>query len=126
MEHDSVCVQIHCGDGLIGIPDPPATEVINSAIALFSMSLPFQPSRVQESTIEQLATIMAANSLQRDLGRKAAIRVNVTMALLATLKVAMSETLAAPGDLRHPSVGKILSEILRVCLHVSMIYIQPS
>src|SRR5256885_2602846 len=52
------------------LPEPPATEVVNSAINLFAISLPLQPPKVQESILEQIATFLAANSLQRDPGRK--------------------------------------------------------
>ena len=105
---------MHHSDGYQDIPDPPATEVVNSAIALFAMALPLQSPKVQESMVEQLATFMTAHSLQRDPGRKAAITVNVALALLATLKVVMSETLAASGDLKTPAVVRVLSELLRV------------
>ena len=96
------------------LPDPPATEVVNSAISLFAVTLPLQSARIQESILEQLSTSLAAKSLQRDPGRKAAITVNIALALLGTLKVTMSETLAIPGDLKSPPVEKYLDELLRV------------
>ena len=96
------------------MPDPPATEVVNSAINLFAMALPLQNIKVQESMLEQLSTFLAAKSLQRDPGRKAAISVNIALALLGALKVTMSETLATPGDLKSPAVEKCLDELLRV------------
>lgn len=40
--------------------------------------------------------------------------VNTGMAILGALKVALGETLAKSGDLRHPGVEKYLQEILRV------------
>lgn len=101
-------------DGFEELPDPPATEAVNSAIGLFAVALPLQAPRVQEGVLEQLATFVSASSLQRDPGRKAAVTVNVAMALLAALKVTGSETLAAPGDLKHPAVEKILQELLQV------------
>lgn len=96
------------------LPDPPATEVVNSAIVLFAIALPLQSPKVQEGLLEQLATFLSSSSLQRDPGRKAAVTVNIAMALLGALKVAVRETLAEPGDLRQPSVEKYLEETLRV------------
>ena len=101
-------------DGFEELPDPPATEVVNSAISLFAVALPLQEPRVQEGVLEQLATFVSASSLQRDPGRKAAVTANVAMALLAALKVGGNETLAAAGDLKHPAVEKILQELLQV------------
>ena len=37
------------------------------------------------------------------------------MALLGALKVAVGETVAEHGDLKHPAVEKAIEEILRVC-----------
>lgn len=37
------------------------------------------------------------------------------MALLSALKVAVGETIAERGDLKHPTVEKSIEEILKVC-----------
>ncbi len=100
--------------GVGELPDPPATEVVNSAIAMFAVVLPLQQSRVQESALEQLSIYLSAKSLQRDPGRKAAITINITLALLGALKVSMGETSANTGDLRSPAVQKCLDDLLRV------------
>lgn len=96
------------------LPDPPPTEVVNSAITLFAIALPLQNPKVQEGVLEQMATHLSASSLQRDPGRKAAITVNAAMALLGALKVTLGETQSERGDLRHPTVERYLQEILRV------------
>ena len=96
------------------LPDPPATEVVNASIALFASALPLQSTKVQEAVLEQLATYLSSPSLQRDPGRKAAVTVNTAMALLGALKVAVGETAAEQGDLRHPTIEKCLQNILRV------------
>ena len=113
-EHDSVSLYISAIGEAQNLPEPPATEVVNSAINLFAISLPLQAPKVQESILEQIATFLAANSLQRDPGRKAAMTVNIALALLAALKVSVKETRSAPGDLRSPPVEKIMQEMLRV------------
>lgn len=102
------------------LPDPPATEVVNSAIALFAMVLPLQGPKIQESMLEQLNTFLSAKRIQRDPGRKAAITINISLAILATLKISSGETAANPGSLKSPAVEKCLEEILRV----SFIFIQ--
>ena len=91
---------------------------MNAAIALFAMALPLQDPRIQESTLEQLTTLLSAKVLQRDPGRKAAVTVNIVLALLGTLKVAMSETQAMPGNLKYPAVEKCLSELLQASIFV--------
>lgn len=101
-------------DGIEELPDPPATEVVNSAIALFAMSLPLQQPKVQESALEQLSMYISAKGLQRDPGRKAAITVNVALALLNTVKVSSNETSANSGDIKSLPVEKCLDDILRV------------
>ena len=64
--------------------------------------------------LEQLATFLSSTSLQRDPGRRAAIAVNAAMALLGLLKVAVGETIAEHGDLRHSTVERSIEETLRV------------
>ena len=96
------------------LPDPPATEVVNAAISLFAVAYPLQTPKVQEGVLEQLATFISSPSLQRDPGRRAAITTNAAMALLATLKVAVGETLAERGDIKSQTVERAIEEILRV------------
>lgn len=103
------------------LPDPPATEVTNSSIALFALALPLQTPKVQEAILEQLAGFLKSPNFQRNPGRKAAVMVNVAFALLATLKVAAGEISATAGDLRNSSVEKCFEKILKVSkagLHV--------
>ena len=114
-EHDSICLYTSSDENVENPPDPPATEVVNSAIVLFATAFPLQSSKVQEGVLAQLATFLTASSLQRDPGRKAAVAVNAAMALLSALKVTIGETIAERGDLKHPSIEKSIDEILRVC-----------
>lgn len=114
-EHDSVYVEAQDHGVAEELPDPPATEVVNSAISLFATALPLQSPKVQEGVLEQLATCLSSNSLHRNPGRKAAVTTNIALALLSVLKVAVRDTVAEPGDLRHPTVEKYLQETLHVC-----------
>ena len=115
-EHDSVYLHICRKDGDSAPPDPPATEVVNSAIALFATALPLQSPKVQEGVLEQLATFIASAAVQRDPGRRAAVTVNAAMALLGALKVAVGETLAEQGDLKHPTVERTIEELIKSLL----------
>ena len=96
------------------LADPPATEVVNAAINLFALALPLQAPKVQEGILEQIATSLSSNSLQRDPARNAAMTVNIALAFLETLRVAVRETSSEPGDLRSPPVEKLLQEMLHV------------
>ena len=112
LEHDASILYV--GNGNIpSLPDPAATEVVNLAIQLFAFVFPLTPPKVQESVLEQVTTFMAAGSLQRDLGRKAAINVNVATALLSILRVAVKETKSPPGDVTNAAVEKLIQELLR-------------
>lgn len=115
-EHDSICLYTTSEENVATLPDPPATEVVNSAIVLFATAFPLQSSKVQEGVLAQLATFLTSSSLQRDPGRKAAVAVNTAMALLSALKVTVGETIAERGDLKHPSIEKTIDEMLRVRL----------
>lgn len=96
------------------LPDPPATEVTNSAIALFAIVFPSQSPKIQEFALEQLTTLMSAGSLQRTPGRRAAIVINTALALLGATKVAGGELPAESGDLKHPAIEKALQGLLQV------------
>ncbi|KAM9885408.1 hypothetical protein VDGL01_00491 [Verticillium dahliae] len=113
LEHDASLLYIANNTTDSGAPDPPATEVINMAIQLFAFVFPLTPAKVQESILEQIKTFMSAGSLQRDPGRKAAINVNVCLAIHSTLRVAAKETQAPSGDVTTLAVEKLLQEMLR-------------
>lgn len=94
------------------LPQPPATEVVNAAIELFAITLPLQAPKVQESSVEQMATLLSAHSLSRNPGRKAAMTVNIAMALFHVLRVAVETN--SPGNLKNPATEKIMQELLQV------------
>ncbi|KAJ9642042.1 hypothetical protein H2199_005257 [Coniosporium tulheliwenetii] len=123
-EHDSISLYLSQTDKSSDFSDPPATEVVNAAITLFAISLPLQAPKVQESILEQMSSFLSASSLQRDQLRKTAIMVNITMALLATLKVAAKEAPVAPGDVRSPAVERAMQELLHAVITHSDQYIR--
>ncbi|KAL2752679.1 hypothetical protein ACRALDRAFT_1077843 [Sodiomyces alcalophilus JCM 7366] len=113
LEHDASLLYIGGSSSGPEAPDPPATEVINMAIQLFAFVFPLTPAKVQESVLEQIKTFMSAGSLQRDPGRRAAMNVNVSLAVLSTLRVATKETGAPPGDVSNIAVERLLQDMLR-------------
>ena len=114
IEHDSVLLY-YCREGDTMAADPPATGVVNAAIDLFSVAVPLHAPRVQESTVEELATYLSSHTLQRNPGRRAAMTVNVAVALYHALKVAVKETDFDAGGISN-ATDKILQELLQVCL----------
>ncbi|KAK2747103.1 hypothetical protein FQN57_002358 [Myotisia sp. PD_48] len=121
-EHDATLLYFAKSANLVNLPDPPTTEVVNSAIELFSVALPLQSPKVQESSLEHIAAMLSTHSLIRNPGRKAAMIANVGLALLCTLQVAVHETPSLPGNLKHPATEKLLQELIRNCV-VSTDYI---
>lgn len=90
--------------------------MVNAAINLFAICLPLQTPKVQESILEQISSFLSANSLQRDPARKAAMIINIALALLSALKVAVKETRSASGDLKGPAVEKVMQDLIHVCI----------
>ncbi|OAA33076.1 HEAT repeat protein [Moelleriella libera RCEF 2490] len=113
LEHDASMLYIGGVDEMAIRPDPPATEVINNAIQLFAFAFPLTPSKVQESVLEQIKTFASAGMLQRDTGRKAAISVNVALAILLSMKVAVKETRSPSGSISNLAVERLLQDIVR-------------
>ncbi|KAI5290450.1 hypothetical protein KEM54_001512 [Ascosphaera aggregata] len=112
-EHDSVWLYAQSGDESLSMPDPPSTGVVNAAIELFSVSLPLQHPKIQESTIEQIAALLSAHSLNRNPGRKAAMTVNIAVTLLYSLRVAVNQSAAATGgNYKNLAAQKIMQELL--------------
>ncbi|KEZ42926.1 hypothetical protein SAPIO_CDS5372 [Scedosporium apiospermum] len=114
LEHDASLLYIGDLDGgPAAPPDPPMTEVVNLAIQLFAFVFPLTPAKVQESILEQIKTFSSAGPLQRDPGRKAAINVNVSAAILSTLRVAAKETNAPSGDITNVAVERLIQDTIR-------------
>ncbi|KAL3471801.1 armadillo-type protein [Aspergillus californicus] len=110
-EHDSVLLySARQGDCLSA--DPHATGAVNAAIELFSVAISLHAPKVQESSVEQIATLLSSTGLQRNPGRKAAMIVNISVALLHALKVAVKEGGSAAGKL-SPTTEKVMQELIQ-------------
>ncbi|KAF2857249.1 hypothetical protein K470DRAFT_223739 [Piedraia hortae CBS 480.64] len=86
--------------------NPPGTEAVNSAIAVFSLCLPLQSPRIQESTLERISLSLTGT---RDAARRAAITVNTAVALATASS-------SAKGDLSHSNTQNALTSLLHICL----------
>lgn len=64
----------------------PSTAYIDTSIELFAILFPSQPPPVQESTFEHIATVVKDTRLEKNSPRRAAVLVNVTVALLGAFK----------------------------------------
>ncbi|KAI9685510.1 MAG: hypothetical protein M1822_004368 [Bathelium mastoideum] len=122
-EHDALLLYIS-GHTNSREPNPPSTQVVDAGIELFGISLPLQPPAVQSSILEQISSFLSASSLQRDPARKAAITVNVAIAFLNALKVAINDVPFAKGGLRSPQVEKKIQDILRTFIVSSDEYVR--
>jgi HEAT repeat-containing protein 5 len=94
---------------------PPSTACIDASIKLFSMVLPAQSARVQESAMAQITAVLAASG-QREPGRKAAVQLNSTLAILLSLAVANGDTPFASGSIHVHIIGKTVAELLKARL----------
>ena len=91
---------------------PPSTACIDQAVKLFSIVFPLHSMRIQESSLEQIATVIA-QPMPRDPGRKAAIQLNTALAILYALAIANNETHFTSGRIHIQAVGKLLQELLQ-------------
>ncbi|KAF7597312.1 hypothetical protein BBP40_006252 [Aspergillus hancockii] len=110
-EHDSLLLYASRNGGC-SLADPHSTGVVNAAIELFSVAIALHAPKVQESSVEQIATFLSSPTLQRNPGRKAAMVVNIAAALLEALKVALKDSGSSAGKL-NPATDKILQELLQ-------------
>ncbi|KAL2871340.1 AP-1 complex accessory protein LAA1 [Aspergillus lucknowensis] len=110
-EHDSALLYT-ARQGDCFAADPHSTGVVNAAIELFSVALSLHAPKVQESSVEQVATYLSSTGLQRNPGRKAAMIVNISVALLHTLKVAVREGGSSAGKL-SPTTEKVSQELIQ-------------
>ncbi|KAH9832713.1 HEAT repeat protein [Teratosphaeria destructans] len=114
-EHDPTCCYLPA-DSSLEEPNPPGTEAVNAAIAAFGLCLPLQAPRVQESALEQITSSLGSASLQKDPARRAAIAVNVALALNTVCNVSIGESGSAKGDLKRDATENALVDLLHTCI----------
>ena len=112
LEHDSTLLYIDEPSAAQDGSYLPETACLTLAIQLFAVALPLQPPRIQESCLEQVATVLA-QPLLREPGRKATLRINSITAILVAIAVANGETDFHRGKLVTATTSKSLAEIVR-------------
>jgi len=95
---------------------PPATSVIDTAIELFSRLLPLQELPSITKYIQQVLELARSPKLDKNVGRKAAVFVNVGVAFVLTLRyVATTQIKQARETFGSSQVTTLLSPFLRAC-----------
>ena len=95
-------------------PAPPATAVVDAAITLFSQLLPLQDPSLCTKTVTQLAEGCRSPRLERNIGRKTAVFVNATTAIMLALRVAGSGAQRqAKETFGSQQVSSTLTELLK-------------
>lgn len=96
-------------------PPPPVTFVTDAAIELFAALLPIQDSQSSARIITQVIESVRSPRLERNTGRKAAVFVNATIALLLALRSATTSHFRhARATLGDSQVTTGLADFLKV------------
>lgn len=112
-EHDSTTSYVSLPSTNAGFqPQPPATEVVNSAIGVFALLFPLQSPRIQESILGQISTFLTSTAAQKDPVQKAALTANIALALMITLKVTNGEGPSPAMNIQSATAEKTLQEML--------------
>lgn len=90
--------------------------MVNAAIELFSRLLPEQDLVTTTRTVSQLIELVRSPRLDKNAGRKAAVVINASVAIVRSLKYATANHYRqAKETLGHPQVTIILAAFLKVC-----------
>ncbi|KIJ41885.1 hypothetical protein M422DRAFT_60390 [Sphaerobolus stellatus SS14] len=119
-EHDPLLVcQSRHGESTLAWPEPPPpmTAVTNAAIELFAALLPIQDTQSLSKAISQLVESTKSPKLERNTGRKAAVLINATIALLLALRTATTGNVRqAKEAFGAGQVPAILADFLRIAI----------
>jgi hypothetical protein len=117
-EHDplSLCeIQISQTESKWLEPPPAATSVVDAAINLFAQLVPLQDIPSTTRALTQLLESVRSPKLEKNSGRKAAVLVNATIALvLALRRVSVSHFRRARETFGNALVTSILAPFLKV------------
>lgn len=104
----------------------PTTAVVDSSIELFSQLFPVQDSSSILSMLSQMTEFGKSSKLEKNTGRKSAIAVNSTVAILRMLKVVgHSTSRQARSNIENPSVIAAIAVLLKV-LHLAAMNFWPT
>lgn len=97
------------------LPPPPATGVVDASIELLAALVPFQRRETQIFAIEALLSHTRTQRLDKNPGRRMAIRINACTAVLATLRIAQSGR-RTPSGFNNDRLTTALRELLQDAL----------
>lgn len=99
-------------------PEPPAplTGVVDAAIELFAALLPLQDPASSAQVITHLTQSIRSPKLERNLGRKAAASVNVSMCILLALRNG-AQSRSAKDMFSNTQLATSLADLIKVSLH---------
>lgn len=97
----------------ITTPSAP-TAVVDAAIELFALLLPAQDLATVERFVNQVIEFARAARLERNVGRKAAVSINVSAAFFVALSNGAQNTKHARDTFGSAQVSQILSAFLKV------------
>lgn len=114
-------------------PPPSASSVVDAAIDLFSALLPLQDTTSTTKVVSELIEYTRSPKLERNSGRKAAVLVNVAVAITLSLRAASTSHARHCRDtLGSHQISSILSSFLKVRVFarafnvLSLMYSVPS
>ncbi|KAF8727621.1 hypothetical protein AX14_007205 [Amanita brunnescens Koide BX004] len=95
-------------------PTPPTTAVVDAAVELFAQLLPLQELTNSIRTLNTLLEAVRSSKLEKNIGRKFAVTVNASIAIVLALRSAMSSTHAkqARDVLGSTQITNLLSPFL--------------
>lgn len=98
------------------IPKPvsPSTSYIDASVELFATLFTNQPAPIQESTFELMVKVVKDPKLEKNSPKRAAVLVNIVVALLGSFKniMAMSKKRKGEGISFSPRATQLAQEIL--------------
>ncbi|EPQ55802.1 ARM repeat-containing protein [Gloeophyllum trabeum ATCC 11539] len=95
---------------------PAVTAVVDSAVELFSLLLPFQDLSSSVKALSQLVESVRSNKLERNVGRKAAVFINAVVAVTLTLRRTLTVDRQARDTFASAQVTSVLSPFLKDAL----------
>ena len=117
-EHDtlSLCLTTPSSNDCTILDCPPSTSaVVDASIELFARLLPIQDLTTVTRTVTQLVESAKSPKLDKNSGRKAAVRINSVVAITRTLRCAMeSHSRQVKETLGHSQVTTPLGLLLKV------------
>ncbi|KAF8333580.1 ARM repeat-containing protein [Cantharellus anzutake] len=118
LEHDvlTLCVAGMTSASCIE-PPPASTGVVDASIELFSLLLPNQTAEAAARIIHQVIDAIRSPKLDRNSGRKAAVRLNTTFAILCALRRAMRSSMRQAREVfGSPNVSSMILDFLKTAI----------